>query len=281
MKKKIFTVLCVAVMGLSACSAPTVTPSLEDFKIMQREAVKKADNVDSQAVEKINDIIVTPELINNALQKAATQCMTSRGFQAQAQYYMPPSETVRDFVVPTQLSIQEARDNGYNTARSRVARERENTNFMSPEEVQAYQNPSSGDSCQKTAQVNVFGDADLTKLYFDVGKYILPYVNAAITSEDAQNLDKEWSECMASKGHNYPSPSAAIVDVVGKSEAHEVAVADATCREQVRFEERTEEILDAYMTTFLNDNQALLERVAQAKKNAEANAPKLLDGSAS
>ena len=49
----------------------------------------------------------------------------------------------------------------------------------------------------------------------------------------------------------------------------------------MRFEERTEEILDAYMTTFLNDNQALLERVAQAKKNAEANAPKLLDGSAS
>ena len=110
---------------------------------------------------------------------------------------------------------------------------------------------------------------------------MLPYVNAAITSDDAVAIDGEWSVCMKDKGYDYSSPSKAIVSVVNKSEAYEVAVADATCREQVRFEERTEELLDAYMTTFLNDNQALLERVAQAKKNAEANAPKILDGSAS
>ena len=270
--------------ALSACSVPNGVSqgsSPESFQIAERESIHKADAVDSQAVEKVNDIVLPPEIVTKALQKSAGSCMVSRGHSLRDWYYMPRPESVRDIVVPVPLSVEAARDTGYISLRSIRTGEREKEYAFSEAEARDYYGYENGNSCQAEAWDKVFGDKDLSALYFQTGKYMLPYVNAAITSDDAVAIDGEWSVCMKDKGYDYSSPSKAIVSVANKSEAHEVAVADATCREQVRFEERTEELLDAYMTTFLNDNQALLERVAQVKKNAEANAPKILDGSAS
>ncbi|MDO5749683.1 MAG: hypothetical protein Q4P78_00570 [Rothia sp. (in: high G+C Gram-positive bacteria)] len=274
----------VIVLALSACSAPSGVShdaSPESFQIADMGSIHKADAVDHQAVEKVNDIVLPPELVTKALQKSAGSCMVSRGHVQRDWYYMPRSESVRDIVVPVPLSIEAARDTGYNSLKSMRAGEREKEYAFSDAEAKDYYGYEGGNSCQGQAWDKVFGDKELSALYFQTAKYMLPYVNAAITSEEAVAIDNEWSTCMKDKGYDYSSPSKAIVSVANKPESQEVAIADATCRDQVRFEERTEEILDAYMTTFLNDNQALLERVAQAKKNAEANAPNILDGTAS
>ena len=78
-----------------------------------------------------------------------------------------------------------------------------------------------------------------------------------------------------------PATAAKIKDIAydavhGKPAERQTAIDDATCREKINYEEKTEQILDTYMTTFLEKEQDLIERVTTSQKTAEENARKIL-----
>lgn len=56
-----------------------------------------------------------------------------------------------------------------------------------------------------------------------------------------------------------------------------MAVADASCCEKVGYEKTVKETLNKYLTSFLNDKEAVVQQLTEAKKTSEQNAPALLN----
>ena len=264
----------VLMLIVSSCSSVQQSKKSEQ-SYGDMYGIAPAEHVDSQAVEKMDHILLYPEVVAQALQKAARQCMVSQGFSPQDYYWMMPRFPIRSLVAPVPLTIENARAYGYENPHAGKNPISEESYSMSEQEADVYYG-----TCHQEALRKVFGTTELGEEYTDIAQQILPYVNSAADSEPAITLDQEWSLCMKdTHGVEYETPSMAThLTRNNQEQASQTALWDAECREKVKFEERTEEILDAYMTTFLNDHQPLLERIAQAKKNAEENAPKILDG---
>ena len=282
----LFVLLIVAV---TACAEPGKQEGKSDSiargyaKPLVRESdIHPAVDVDYQAIQKIDNMILYPDIVKKSLKVAAGQCMRNKGYIYSEKYFIPENSSVRLSISPAPLSVETARKHGY-FANSENER-KENISFSGGEESAYYgAEESSENGCMVDALGAVFGDREIGLYYVTIINVILPYANASLDAKEIEVLNEEWHQCMVTqKNMDYLSPPLAALDADGRREkSQDIAIADAGCPEQVRYEERLTNNLNAYMTSFLNDNQALLERVAQAKKNAEANAPKLLDGSAS
>ena len=264
---------------LSGCSQPADTVQ----QSVTPGSISAARDVDMHAVEKVDHLISSSEIVDKAYQKSVRECMVSRGYAVRDKYPGFEMRTVRQLVIPRALSVQEARTYGYISTKEQARREKgtRDIELSENEENALTQGIAGQEPCRYSAMNSVYGSSDTWEPYISLDSYIQPYVNAYLNSEDYYSLNKEWSQCMKGKSYDYPSPGAAIRSATNTKNTQELAIADTQCRESVKYEENLQNGLNAYMTTFLNDNQALLERVAQAKKNAEANAPKILDGAAS
>ncbi|MDO5750559.1 MAG: hypothetical protein Q4P78_05080 [Rothia sp. (in: high G+C Gram-positive bacteria)] len=238
--------------------------------------------VDHQAVQKVDELTDYPEALRLAWQKGLKDCMAKKGFTPQGEYYMPYNATVRSTLPPGELTIEEARQYGYSNPAAQAQKAKEQQSTITEEEIRAlrgYGEENQNNSCEYIVSIKIFGDIDLADTLFTADKHLLPYAEAAGMSDELIHIYMDWAQCMKDK---YQLPYKAPDEIFYTYRAAEIPanipVADATCREQVNYEDRVMELLNAYMTSFLEDNQALIERITQAKKNAEENAPKILDG---
>ncbi|MDO5750476.1 MAG: hypothetical protein Q4P78_04630 [Rothia sp. (in: high G+C Gram-positive bacteria)] len=266
-------------IGLVAgCAAPQPTQS-ENITLHSSESISPAGQSQRGAADKVNELTRTPEIVNTSYQKASRECMVSKGYEARSEYYFPHIVKVRSLVIPRPLSTETARSSGYGTLPGKT--KGSDTGYeMSNEESTAFYGDGSDDfqPCQDKVLNELFGPRDVWEYYVTLEDYLIPYVNAFVSSEQSRKINEDWSQCMAEKSYSFAGPGVAMMQTYNTPEAQEVAIADALCREQIRYEERISEGLDVYMTTFLQDNPALIERVSQARKNAEQNAPKMLNG---
>ena len=276
-----FRIILAGLLCFTACSAsPSAQQPQDSSPTIQ--AIKAATVVDHQAVQKVDELTDYPEALRLAWQKSIRECMVKKGFPARDRYHMSYNNTVRGTLPPGPLTVEDARQYGYSNPRAQrlAAEEREST--VTEEEIRALRgdNAESIDSsCQYITTVKLFGDVELAHTLFTAEKRIFPYAEAAAMSDGLGPIYTDWAQCMNDKYQlPFRTPDEIFYEYRGSQIPADIPVADATCREKVNYEGRLNDLLNAYMTTFLEDNQALIERITQAKKNAEENAPKILDG---
>ena len=241
--------------------------------------------VDPQAVQKVDQLTEYPEPLVQAWQKSLRDCMASKGYTPRPYYRMRRPNYVRNTLPPGPISVEQARERGYDAPKSQKTLELEAAERNSPmteEEMRAYSGitfEGRPQSCQYLTEVKLFGDSELAQYLFGAEKFILPYTQNAGVSNDMGYIYTDWAQCMNTKYQlSFRTPDEIFYQYRDSDIPADLSIKDATCREQVNYEGRLNDLLNAYMTSFLEDNQALIERITQAKKNAEENAPKILDG---
>ena len=271
---RILWFLCVALVLASCSHSKTVQPRpAADGLPPAPGNIVAATQIDSQAVEKVDTMVIPSELVYKAYHELAGQCMESLGYPKRAMYPMQENYPVREFISPKPLSVEQARTEGYAPIppQGKIHLD-EVADSRSEEETLAFRGAEGKTGCEAQALEKLFGDYNLAKDYFSVQQILLPYTAAAMAHIDPLNL--KWAECMKQRyGIETDGPMNARMK--GAS-IDNLALKDSTCREETDYESKVNELLDAYMTTFLNDNQALIERVATAKQAVEERAPQIL-----
>lgn len=252
------------------------------------QTIVAATQVDTQALQKIDQLFSLTPTQYEAQQKALTSCMASRGFT-----YTPSSRqnqrSLRSLISPSQLTLEQARSFGYQNQTSAPAEA--STGLDAPGAMEAFSGTSDSkiisvegipggvkeDSCIASAYSELFGSIE-TGVFFEGGSLNLPlpYLNAATDDPKTQELNAQWSTCMKNDyQREYESPS--IIAKYPDQQTIDTATADAQCREKINYESQLLDIYNAYLTTFLNDNQDIIQQISDAKKLAEINAPKILN----
>ena len=279
--KRYLPLASLLLLSLTACSAQE--SSQEETQEVQ---IKAADQVDSQAIEKVNTLFTLSPTAQQAQEAALAQCMTARGQTWVSSSAKLPYD-VRSQLDPSPLSLAQAQAEGYSSHNYSQTQSLPN---LTEEAMLIYMgDPSQGsisvegvpgsiaaNGCLAESYTRVFGSAE-SGVFFESGilNLTLPYVNAVIHDSRSQELDQAWSACMKEEeGIEIASPALATIDT--SLGPHQMAVADAQCREQVNYEEKTREILNSYLTTFLAENEGLIDQLTEAKKTAEQNAPEIL-----
>ena len=261
---------------LAGCAGGTsstqATPSSE-----AQQNISAATNVDTQATEKVDSMISTSDNVERAYQHLASECMVSKGYPDRKTYYMVETFPVRSLLSPQPLSVEYARNSGYPSPAppSRYASLEGSIN-MTEQEGKAYYGDNGKGGCREEAELKLYGSGTLAGTREEITKKLLPYIRASVSNGAYLSLDEEWARCMAERGYTYSSSDIAYEAVRGTPTEQQTAIDDATCREKNNYEEKTGQVLDAYMITFLEKEQGLIEQVTTAKKTAEENARKIL-----
>lgn len=221
-----------------------------------------------------------------AKEKAVVQCIQAKGLTWQER---PASQAfdIRSQMSPEPLSVEDAQQYGYQKPGPNLEQD---SPPIDDAALAAYRgNPENGsvtvdgvpggiaaDGCLAQSYKEVFGSAE-TGVLFESGilNLPLPYINAAQADDRLVELDKKWATCMKDQhGVEIATPDLAMNDT--SMDSHQLAIYDAQCRQEVNYEKVTQEVLNAYLTTFLADQEGVIDQLTQAKQTAEKNAPAIL-----
>ena len=243
----------------------------------QSSSATASATVDTQATEKVNALIAISDNVERAYQRLASECMVSKGYPDRKTYYMVETFPVRDLLSPLPLSVEYANKSGYPspTPPSRYA-SLEDTVKMTEQEIYAFHGDNGKGGCREEAELKLYGSGTLAGTREVVTEKLLSYIRTSVIDGAYSSLDDEWARCMAERGYTYSSSDIAYDAVHGKPAERQTAIDDAACREKINYEEKTEQILDTYMTKFLEKEQDFIEQVTTANKAAEENAQKIL-----
>ncbi len=283
---KLFLPLATALV-LVSCAAPQAESPAETEEDL---VIQPAQVVDQQAKEKVNNLFSISPAAHQAQQKALANCMQEKGFSWTPQE-SPQSFDVRSLYQPPLLTPEDAETYGYQTPSLEL--ESAGTFPQSEEAMRAYGgDPEKGsvsvdgvsgaiakDGCLATSYEKVFGSAEAGVLFTSgISNVPLPYVSeASLEGASYKKALEEWRSCMKNKYQvDIATPDLAVIDTSMDSKT--LAIYDANCREEANFETAVEEDLDAYLTTFLEEEAGLIDQITQAKRTAEENAPKILGG---
>ncbi|WP_129358413.1 MULTISPECIES: hypothetical protein [Micrococcaceae] len=273
-----FLVGCGAAEG-GAKSEPNASESSESLAI---ESLAAATSPDPQAIEKVDELFRQTPAMHDAVEKEIGQCVSNHGARWVARSHKTPS--VRSLASPSELNVEDARVQGYVTDAgledpeslpSDMEKKAISVFIGDPENgsvsVEGVPGGISKDGCLAFAYEKVFGSAESGVVFEGAaGNLPLPYVNAAMDSEETRGLEKKWSECMKND-ENLEFETPDIIHAKIKNPGIDIAVADAKCREKVDFENQLRKQLNAYLTTFLKEKQGLITKVSDAKRAAESN----------
>lgn len=251
--------------------------------------IKAASSPDSQAIEKVNTLFSMAPAAQQAKEVATAQCLQEQNL-TWPQRPASQSFSIRSQLSPSPLSPEDAQQYGYQKPATNIE---QNLPAIDDASWAAYMgNPENGgisvegvpgaiaaDGCLAQSYKAVFGSAEAGVL-FESGilNLPLPYVNAVKEDERYSDLIGLWRTCMKDQhGVEIDNPDLATIDT--SMDSHQLAIYDAQCRQQVNFEEVTTDILNAYLTTFLADNEGVIDQLTQAKQTAEKNAPEILGNS--
>lgn len=210
-------VAATAALLLTVCAGNNTSSSEESST---ETSVSAATAVDPQAIQKVNQLFATSTTIENAKQAALKQCMQGKGFTYTPSNVQPAQYDVRSLFQPAELTLEQARANGYKSATS--LRTEQNAGNLSPEEQEAFSGSveSQGitadgvpgevkkDSCVADAYKKLYGSAESGVLFEGgVQNLPLPYVNTAKSDAAMDDVDKKWSQCMQDEHQlSFPNP---------------------------------------------------------------------------
>lgn len=275
----------VALLIFSGCTANDTTTARSEAE-QPENGIVPATQPDSQAIEKINTLFSMTPAAQQAKEVAVAQCLKSQGYTWDLQS-VSESYDIRSDFSPRPLSVEEAQERGYQTLSTNSE---QNQPDIDDATWAAYMgNPENGgisvdgipgtiaaDGCLAQSYKAVFGSAEAGVLFESgIQNLPLPYIGAAQMDSKQEELNQRWSACMKDHyGIEIQTPDLASVDT--SMDSHQLAMYDAQCRQEVNYEEVTTEILNAYLTTFLTDNEGIIDQLTQAKQTAEKNAPEIL-----
>lgn len=241
------------------------------------EDISPAKQPDPFAIEKVNNLFSIPLALQSKKENIIQSCMAEKGLKYTKKTENISEYQVRDFVLPAKLSLEDARVNGYmnssNLLEKNQANEQDSNLFLGlngtengkPISVAGVTGKIQSDGCLAHAYQQVYGSPESGLLVEAGGMSLpIPYLNAAHLDPMFNEIDKKWSQCMKNDfsldflnpDHTNTSPESGSIDV---------AVADATCREQVGYEEAIDESLKMYLTVFLDDHENIIAEINSAK----------------
>lgn len=272
----------LALLALTGCTnAATIT---SPQTALWEADIKPANEVNHDATEIVNDAFsISPE-VHDAQQKAAAQCMEERGYTWEP-VPAQPTYDVRNSLHPNPLTVEQAKRYGYGPTTPDYER------LLPPIEQEAFEaymgtdlsnpitSPQGGgsiapDGCLAESYKQVFGSAEAA-VYLEGGaeNLPLPYIAAIHDNIEDIKVTEAWSACMADN-YDIKAETPSLAAHSNGIDQYDMAVKDATCREETGFEDVMNKLLDAYMTTFINDNEDLIKQAKEYKETAEANAKK-------
>lgn len=270
---------------LSGCSVTEPSGGEGSADSGPPEVVAAAD-VDPQAIQKIDDLLGQPPAVLQAGQVAVARCMEAKGYEDKAG--ARDNRSVRDLALPSPITVGQARISGYassDPSETEPAGEASGpgaaaARMGTPDAEQisvaggAIMMPSDG--CMAKSYEELYGSAeDGLVLNGGLEAQANIYVNEALFDDGLLAKDKEWSTCMKDDhGMDYENPT--VIEPEAGDAMVDVAVADALCRENVGYEAAMTSALNKYLTSFLDDNQGLIDQASRAKTAAERNAPEIL-----
>lgn len=286
MRPRISYFMGVVMLVLSGCSANEATSTEAE---QYESGIAPATQVDSQAIEKINTLFSMSPAAQQAKEVTVAQCLQAQGYSWSLRSTSERYD-IRLDLSPRPLSVEDAQEHGYQKASTTL--EQNNPDIDDATWAAYMGNPENGgisvdgvpgaiaaDGCLAQSYEAVFGSAEAGVLFESgIQNLPLPYIGAAQMDSKQEELNQRWSACMKD---NYSieiqTPDLASVDT--SMDSHQLAIYDAKCRQKVNYEEITEDILNAYLTTFLTDNEGVIDQLTQAKRIAEKNAPEILSKS--
>ncbi|MFW0184022.1 hypothetical protein ACN083_00685 [Rothia sp. CCM 9418] len=271
----------IPLLALAGCSGEAQEQSHSSQVVPAN--IKPAQNPDPQAMEKINQLFSVTETMHKAQQKALIQCVAQHGahiVEVPLSTYSVQKETF------SPLSLEHARQYGYGNGDAVIEK-----SIVQQDDPQAQEfimgNPMNGsvsvegiggaiakDGCLAQSYQEVFGTPEAGVIFVGGPQAIVePYSQAIWKDPQVKTIEQEWSQCMKEDFHqDVPN----TIEARKHDSSVESAVQDAQCREKTGYDQKMATLSNAYYTTLLNDKPALIENIAQAKKTAEENAPKII-----
>ncbi|MDJ0459816.1 hypothetical protein PUN71_021645 [Arthrobacter sp. NQ7] len=256
-------------------------------------SVQAAASPDPQAVTKVDEFLSSNGPAEQARQIAIRDCMAKAGFKWEET--VPKQMKVQDLVPLKPLSIEQARSVGY--ASPQQSQSQEAQNAQTPAAAEAFMGPAgapkvsvnvlgmkpsvSSKGCLAESYKQVYGSVENGMMATGVTiNAVLPGINAAIGDSSVADANKKWSECMTAASYpNLETPDRAWDTArQNPTNADAIAVADAKCREGVSYEDVRKAALNKYLTTFLTRNETLITEIQTIRKEAAANAQKIIAG---
>ncbi len=263
---------------LSSCASGQ--PSADSSASANPEkAYSASKSPDSQAIEKVENLASLSDNVARAYQRSLSRCMAERGFP---NYKVPAGETEPPLLQTAgfePLTVADARTRGYKERWSLVTAElEEQSRTMSDAEMQALHGTEGKGGCQQEATRAVFGSEESRAIIKKVNVTAVRYLNNDAIFKDLEPATEKWAQCMKERfGGDYTSPDMAREQYrQNNQDTHELAINDATCREATGLDAEQRKMAIAYLSSFLEKEQGLIEQVTTAKKTAEENARKIL-----
>ena len=289
MKKITFSsVFVMALLVTSGCSSDGAAQ--EEDRGASNVEVKAAETADLLAIAKVEDFATPDATAENARQYILQECMSERGFSWT--YEETPQLKIDDLFVGRPLSLTEARAYGYDVPTN-------NTEEHSSSTSAAAQTAFMGTEGSETTSIDLFGSAasvtndgclaySLERVYGSIENgmkatglmrnALLPSMNGVNFDPSITDLYGPWETCMTEQGQsNLPNPDQAWLRAQSSpSDSASIAVADATCREQVGYDEKRREVAGKYLTTFLLENEALITEIQSVRSEGAVRGQEIL-----
>lgn len=282
--KPLLTLGATALLVTACGSAGT-----ETAENTEPQTIVAATTIDGQASEKVNTLFSISATAHQAQQVAVANCISEKGGTWQRATTTQEQYDIRQQFPLQSLTVEQARQHGYQ-APSPVDEAQPGGGDDATMALYSG-DPANGsvtvdgipgaiaaDGCLAQSYEEVFGSAEAGVLFEGgIGNLPLPYLNAALEDKQYDALLEEWHTCMKDTYDiDIATPDLASVDT--SMDSTTLAVYDATCRENIGFENTVENLLDAYLTTFLSEQDAVIDQLTSAKETAEQNAPAILGG---
>jgi hypothetical protein len=206
--------------------------------------------------------------------------MTERGFP---NYKVPAGKTEIPLLLQADLeplTVADARARGYEERYSAATTAlEEQSRTMSEAEMQALYGTEGKGGCMQEAARAVFGSEESYETIRKVNVTAIHYLNNDAIFKDLGPATEKWAQCMKERfGGGYTTPVMAREQYrQNNQDTHELAINDATCREATGLDAEQRKIAIAYLSSFLEKEQGLIEQVTTSQKTAEENAQKILN----
>ena len=278
-------------LATSACSQGEANGSGE-FRY------EPAATADPNARARFVELVGESDEVISALRSELDACLNPLGFEYIGAPAVPfDIYKLGGFMPP--LPVEQARASGYGETREFLAsRNGSDDDSVKPGYVEALWGPEKDlktvsvtlggatteketGGCDSTATSSVYGSPKngllASGVVFNVGLSVLTDVRA---SGEVKEIAGEWSECMIAAGEpKYAAPFASYKDAEnGKADEIKTAVADATCRASTDYESKYDDLIDRYITGFMEKYEPQLSEVEAIRADSEERAREILGG---
>ena len=280
-----------SLLVLSGCSTSNTQKGDNQSFVIHNplDSIEPSEHPDPQAYQKITEFFTSSLSVLRAKEKVIQDCMASKGFPE----YISVQEnlySLRAEILVTPLSVEQARVHGYDIpAGDNYRRMAESQNSLSPEAYEAlygrdsepriagYPNgpTHSSDGCIVQGISKIYGsDVDAVFMETIPLRATTAYMNSFALSDGFYGMLKRWSACMKkSTGKDIDYPEKAQREYFSD---HDIALADAQCRERVDYEGYILKESTPYLTKFLEENQSMIAKITELKIVGENNAKEIL-----